>query len=76
MDPLDHKLSLFSHSTDRGTAVAYFLGAVVPLVVLGAVTERFVLGPGNVTAGRFMAMGPAGVVGLFVAISTLSSIVV
>jgi diguanylate cyclase (GGDEF)-like protein len=72
MDPLEHKLSLFSHRTDRGTAVAYFLGAVVPLVVLGVVTERFVLSP--ITAGedRYGALGAAQVVGIFTAIAVLS----
>jgi hypothetical protein len=42
---LGNPLSTFSHAADRGTAVAYFLGAVVPLVALGIVTERYVLAP-------------------------------
>jgi putative nucleotidyltransferase with HDIG domain len=35
--------SLFSHKLDRAAFTAYFLGAVVPLVALVVVVERFVL---------------------------------
>jgi diguanylate cyclase (GGDEF)-like protein len=72
MDPIEHRLSLFSHTTDRGTAVAYFLGAVVPLIVLGVVTERFVLSPVEIANDRLFALGSGGVVGLFGGIAMLS----
>ncbi len=35
--------SIFSHKLDRAAFIAYFLGAVVPLVALVVVVERFVL---------------------------------
>jgi putative nucleotidyltransferase with HDIG domain len=38
-----HRLSLFAQSLDRAAFVAYFLGAVVPLVGLGFVVHRFAL---------------------------------
>ncbi len=35
------RLSLFSYTAERGTSVAYFLGAVVPLVALAIGVERY-----------------------------------
>jgi len=37
------QLSLFSQKLDRAVFASYFLGAVVPLLALGAVVHRFVL---------------------------------
>ncbi len=52
-------LSLFAHPADRGTFVAYFLGAIVPLVALGVVIERFVLAPIGVADSRTYLIGGA-----------------
>jgi putative nucleotidyltransferase with HDIG domain len=38
-----HRLSIFSQSLDRAAFLAYFLGAVVPLVGLGLVVHRLAL---------------------------------
>jgi len=38
-----HKHSIFSQGLDRTTFIAYFLGAVVPLLALAVVVQRFVL---------------------------------
>jgi putative nucleotidyltransferase with HDIG domain len=38
-----HLASLFSHKLDRTAFTAYFLGAVVPLVALAVVVDRFAL---------------------------------
>ena len=35
--------SIFSHRLDRVAFIAYFLGAIVPLIALGVVVERFAL---------------------------------
>ena len=64
-------LSIASHSADRGTFIAYFLGAVVPLVALGVVAERYVLSP-QAAPGDAYGLGDGGVVALFAAISFLS----
>ena len=66
-----HTLSIFSHGTERGTFVAYFLGAIVPLVVLGVVIERYVLAPIVATDAVDDFRGPASLA-LFAAISFLS----
>jgi len=42
MEPESTRGSIFSQKLDRAALTAYFLGAVVPLVALGFVTERFV----------------------------------
>jgi hypothetical protein len=59
-------LSIFSYPADRGTFVAYFLGAVVPLVVLGIMADRFVLAPmGAAPDTRYpVALGAGALVGL------------
>jgi HD-GYP domain-containing protein (c-di-GMP phosphodiesterase class II) len=38
-----HRFSVFSQSLDRAAFLAYFLGAVVPLVALTVVVDRYVL---------------------------------
>jgi len=40
---MDHRASIFSHELDRVAFTAYFLGAIVPLIALGVVVDRFVL---------------------------------
>jgi HD-GYP domain-containing protein (c-di-GMP phosphodiesterase class II) len=40
---VEHRSSIFSQSLDRIAFTAYFLGAIVPLVALWVVVERFVL---------------------------------
>jgi putative nucleotidyltransferase with HDIG domain len=42
MESNSSRRSIFSQKLDRAALTAYFLGAVVPLVALGFVTERFV----------------------------------
>ena len=66
-------LSLFSHPADRGTFVAYFLGAIVPLVVLGVVVDRYVLGPIGAFDNHPVAIGGSQqILLLFGSISALS----
>jgi hypothetical protein len=43
MKQVHQKGSLFSQKIDRVAFITYFLGAVVPLVALGAVAEHYVL---------------------------------
>jgi diguanylate cyclase (GGDEF)-like protein len=72
VERLGNPLSTFSHAADRGAAVAYFLGAVVPLVVLGIVTERYVLAPIAEPIDAFWVVGSGWVLALFGSISFLS----
>jgi diguanylate cyclase (GGDEF)-like protein len=65
-------LSLFSHTAERGTYVAYFLGAIVPLFVLGIVIERFVLAPFHPGKDGALNLGGHGTLALFVSIAMLS----
>jgi diguanylate cyclase (GGDEF)-like protein len=69
---LKDSLSLFGHEPDRGTNVAYFLGAIVPLIALGIVLERYVLAPFLPGVERFFNLGRAGTLALFMSIATLS----
>ncbi|MGH0036690.1 MAG: putative bifunctional diguanylate cyclase/phosphodiesterase [Myxococcota bacterium] len=66
--------SLFAYTADRGTSVAYFLGAIVPLIALGAVVERFVLAPTGASHDAWHAtpVGAAGIVALVCSIAALS----
>ena len=43
MRPSTHQLSIFSQPLDRAAFVAYFLGAVVPLLALAYVLSEYVL---------------------------------
>jgi len=45
MQASNHRLSIFAHPPANATFVAYFLGAVVPLLGLGIVLDRFILAP-------------------------------
>jgi predicted signal transduction protein with EAL and GGDEF domain len=60
-----------SHPLVRGSFLAYFLGGVVPLVSLGIVIERYVLGP---LAGSREPplLGPLAMLLLFASIALLS----
>jgi hypothetical protein len=60
------KTSIFSQKLDRVAFTAYFLGAVVPLVALGFVIEKFVF---PVAADRYVTLG---LVGLLTSIAVLS----
>jgi diguanylate cyclase (GGDEF)-like protein len=69
----NHPLSLFAYPPRRAAFVAYFLGAVVPLVVLGVVVERHLLTRINNPAGDLhLLLGVAGTLGAFLSISLLS----
>ena len=51
--------SIFSQKLDRVALTAYFLGAVVPLIALGFILERFVL---PTVADRIVSLGLIGLV--------------
>ena len=61
-----HSTSIFSQKLDRIVFTSYFLGAVVPLICLAVVVDRFVL---PVLADRLLWMG---LVGLVISIASLS----
>lgn len=63
-----HRLSIFSQSLDRAAFVAYFLGAVVPLLALAVVVHRFAL-PTLPESGPWAA----GLVTLVMSIGALSA---
>ena len=54
------KISIFPQEIDRGSFVAYFLGGVVPLIVLGVVVDRYALSPFAVPADEAFAVGLLG----------------
>jgi hypothetical protein len=67
------KYSIFFHSPDRGTFVSYFLGAVVPLMALGIVAERYLIFPMVGPIDSYAeTLGDGGILALFAAISLLS----
>ena len=72
MGPSKWKISLFPHTLDRGAFVAYFLGGVVPLAVLGVVVDRYALSPAAVPADGALAVQLLGLVGA-VCLLSLSS---
>jgi len=61
--------SIFSHKLDRVAFTAYFLGAVVPLVALVVVVERFVL---PALGDRLAIFGLIGAVGSIAVLSLAS----
>jgi diguanylate cyclase (GGDEF)-like protein len=71
MERPKHPLSLFSHPPSRGAFAAYFLGAVVPLVTLGVVIERYALAPPVVPADSYWAVDANGTSWLFGSIAVL-----
>jgi HD-GYP domain-containing protein (c-di-GMP phosphodiesterase class II) len=66
MESGGHRLSIFSQSLDRAAFLAYLLGAIVPLLALGYVAQRYVLP--EIDDER--AMG--GLIGLILSIAALS----
>ena len=64
--------SIFSQKLDRVAFTAYFLGAVVPLVALGLVVERFVLRTLN---DRLATLGLIGMVSGIAVLSLVSYLV-
>jgi putative nucleotidyltransferase with HDIG domain len=63
---MNHSASIFSQKLDRVAFTAYFLGAIVPLVALGIVIDRFVL---PAVTDRLLS---AGLIGAVVSIAVLS----
>ena len=61
--------SIFSHKLDRAAFTAYFLGAVVPLVALVVVVDRFVL---PALGDRLARLGLLGAVGSIAVLSFAS----
>ncbi len=64
--------SLFPRAADRLANLAYLLGAVVPLFVLGIVIERYVLSPFQPGEGEALSLGAPATLALFVSIAMLS----
>jgi diguanylate cyclase (GGDEF)-like protein len=67
----EHKHSIFGQALDRATFIIYFLGAVVPLIALGILADRYVLAPITTETD---AHGTVEVIGLVVSIAALSLI--
>ena len=63
---MQHRGSIFSQKLDRVAFIAYFLGAVVPLVALGVVVDRFVL---PTVRDRLAIWGLIGAVGCIAVLS-------
>ncbi len=63
---MDHRSSIFSQKLDRVAFTAYFLGAIVPLIALAVVVDRFVL---PVVADRSVTLG---LIGTLISIAVLS----
>ncbi len=66
------RFSLLSQTPDRGTYVAYFLGAVVPLVAFGIALERYVFRAPLEPLSDYLSLESHAVLGLFVAITALT----
>ena len=66
------KISIFPRQLDRGSFVAYFLGGVVPLTVLGAVVDRYVLPPSASPVHGYFAVGLLALVGSICLLSLTS----
>ena len=63
---MQHRGSIFSQKLDRVAFIAYFLGAVVPLVALGVVVDRFVF---PAVRDRLAIWGLVGAVGCIAVLS-------
>ncbi len=63
------KIRAFHNTLDQGAFVAYFLGGVVPLAVLGVVVDRYALSPATLPPDGYSS---AGLLGLVLAICLLS----
>ena len=67
-----HRNSIFSQGLDRTTLTAYLLGAIVPLIALGAVVERYVI---PALTSKNQIFGMMGLVGSIAILSFLSFLV-
>ena len=72
MQPAEHRLSIFAQKLDRAAFVSYFLGAVVPLIALGIIVERFLLSPTAAPPDRFTSLALVCVVASIAALSLSS----
>ena len=66
MSMSESRHSIFSHSLDRIAFTAYFLGAIVPLIALVFVVNRYVIP--NISESRITI----GIIALVVSIAVLS----
>ena len=66
------KIGIFPHTLDQGVFVAYFLGSVVPLAVLGVVVNRRALSPVDMPADEFFSVGLIALVGAICLLSLCS----
>jgi HD-GYP domain-containing protein (c-di-GMP phosphodiesterase class II) len=67
-----HRNSIFSQRLDRTTFTAYLLGAIVPLIALGVVAERYVI---PTLPNKAQVFGMMGLVGSIAILSFLSFLV-
>jgi len=67
-----HRNSIFSQRLDRSTFTAYLLGAIVPLIALGFVVQRYVIPE---LSDKNQVLGMMGLVGSIAALSFLSFLV-
>jgi HD-GYP domain-containing protein (c-di-GMP phosphodiesterase class II) len=67
-----HRNSIFSQRLDRTTFTAYFLGAVVPLLALAFVVQRYVI---PTIPDKGQVLGMIGLVGSITVLSLLSFLV-
>ena len=67
-----HRNSIFSQRLDRTTFTAYLLGAIVPLIALGVVVERYVI---PALTNQDQVLGMMGLVGSIAVLSFLSFLV-
>ena len=67
-----HRNSIFSQRLDRTTFTAYFLGAVVPLLALGFVVDRYVI---PTIPEKSQIIGMIALVGSIAVLSLLSFLV-
>jgi len=71
-EPSQNRNSIFSQRLDRTTFTAYFLGAVVPLIALGFVVERYVM---PTISDKNQVLGMIALVGSIAVLSLLSFLV-
>ena len=67
-----HRNSIFSQRLDRTTFTAYLLGAIVPLIALGIVVERYVI---PALPNKNQVLGMMGLVTSIAILSFLSFLV-
>jgi len=67
-----HSFSIFSRPLNHGANLSYFLGAIVPLVVLGVVIERYILSDYQPEGDSALALGQSGTLAFFFSVAMLS----